>query len=823
MEKWKMGEIIAALPVLLYCSLVLFFAGLTQWMWNVHKTVGGVVLGCMLLGGVFYLVTTLMAVVFPSSPFRAPIVRWIYILFHLIFHPYLRKGPNSSVGNSEQSKRSFLRSLTGRLSQIWSAATNLHTYHSLIARIPSTFSQATVQERDQARINAERKHLISDSLAWLAQNISISSDSHDRLLLLADEASRLDESQQTSKKFLGIPWGEIFHLLGTNYVQAAASKELTEEDERDLAILLRCLRNPKIGPVIAPDQQEEYRGTGLKISTVDEENFNGMNPVYTLLRNIEFPVPLSIEQQVKLRVTSLNYTHNTLRSTKQLITLQRDLTSREKEDPWIDVIPLLCEDINSRDHENEQKRVDNLICLANRHRPPIQDVPLELKTWGDPVTVTRPSTLFYRLWCINWIETLVDNNHPHIHAIFRALRSAQKAALRLVDPPNRSDASKLIQSRRKGLNLADTLEALDDLIERGYHKEELNVIIQLLCNDLKGASSPLYKDLIPGGRKRFFESLQNPWLRLIGYAVIGNDKRLSPSLISDIEMPSSIGESFARYLLSEQTLADLSTLPRLRMRFLREFDRGQMKSFMVEALVDVNKLKQLRSEFHQPSLGVDFGGDFLLQAFHSPFSIGDGEYETQYGRIPDFLVHNNDGASEFIRRYSNQFINPYSNMKASTDCISYLLELCRDIKCNPGRLTCLLVHVVCSNLKYVKIWGNPVCVMDLCNVMEVIWECDLGERGTAHITDSYELARLFRECRDQVIGRWNAFRYHELGSLMGQISGKDDFRVKCNEVIHQLTSPPLTIFGLQMRRLITCTRSAVAVDAAAGMLGMYDM
>ncbi|PVG04026.1 hypothetical protein CPB86DRAFT_810533, partial [Serendipita vermifera] len=62
MEKWKMGEIIAALPVLLYCSLVLFFAGLTQWMWNVHKTVGGVVLGCMLLGGVFYLVTTLMAV-----------------------------------------------------------------------------------------------------------------------------------------------------------------------------------------------------------------------------------------------------------------------------------------------------------------------------------------------------------------------------------------------------------------------------------------------------------------------------------------------------------------------------------------------------------------------------------------------------------------------------------------------------------------------------------------------------------------------------------------------------------------------------------------
>ncbi|PVF91610.1 hypothetical protein CPB86DRAFT_669648, partial [Serendipita vermifera] len=78
MEKWKMGEIIAFLPVLLYCSLVLFFAGLSQWMWNVNTTVGGVVLGVMALGATFYMVTTMMAVIFPSSPFRAPIVRWIY-------------------------------------------------------------------------------------------------------------------------------------------------------------------------------------------------------------------------------------------------------------------------------------------------------------------------------------------------------------------------------------------------------------------------------------------------------------------------------------------------------------------------------------------------------------------------------------------------------------------------------------------------------------------------------------------------------------------------------------------------------------------------
>ncbi|PVF96698.1 hypothetical protein CPB86DRAFT_859904 [Serendipita vermifera] len=62
MEQWKMREIIAFLPILLYWSLVLFFAGIAQWMWNLHKTVGGVILGGMLLGAAFYITTTLLAV-----------------------------------------------------------------------------------------------------------------------------------------------------------------------------------------------------------------------------------------------------------------------------------------------------------------------------------------------------------------------------------------------------------------------------------------------------------------------------------------------------------------------------------------------------------------------------------------------------------------------------------------------------------------------------------------------------------------------------------------------------------------------------------------
>lgn len=322
-----------------------------------------------------------------------------------------------------------------------------------------------------------------------------------------------------------------------------------------------------------------------------------------------------------------------------------------------------------------------------------------------------------------------------------------------------------------------------------------------------------------------FESLHNPWLRFIGYAITGNTKRLGPSSISDTRMPRSIGDVFADYLLSDQPLVDLSILPQLRMRFLRDFDRYKMESFMMKALVDMNKLKQLQTEFNQPSLGVDFGGDFLLQVFHSPFSLGDGRlrYETHYGRIPDFLAHNSNQASEFIRRYSDKLGRPYSDMMASTDCISYLLGLCRDIKRNPGRLTHLLIHMVTSDLEYIKEFDNPICVMDFYEIIKVVKECGLGKDGTSHVTGSYELAGLLRKSRDEVTDRWGTCRRHSVfGGLMERVSGEGEFRVKCNEAIHQLTSQPLTTFGFQMRRLLTCARSTVAMDAAMGMLRMYD-
>jgi Family of unknown function (DUF6535) len=52
---WKMSEIIASLPLLLYCSVILFFGGLALWMWKVHNVVGLVVIGGAALASLFYI------------------------------------------------------------------------------------------------------------------------------------------------------------------------------------------------------------------------------------------------------------------------------------------------------------------------------------------------------------------------------------------------------------------------------------------------------------------------------------------------------------------------------------------------------------------------------------------------------------------------------------------------------------------------------------------------------------------------------------------------------------------------------------------------
>ncbi|KIM23320.1 hypothetical protein M408DRAFT_77782, partial [Serendipita vermifera MAFF 305830] len=58
-QTWKMGEIIAMLPLLLHASVFLFFAGIVVWMNNLHPLMYYICIGGAAIAATFYTVTVI--------------------------------------------------------------------------------------------------------------------------------------------------------------------------------------------------------------------------------------------------------------------------------------------------------------------------------------------------------------------------------------------------------------------------------------------------------------------------------------------------------------------------------------------------------------------------------------------------------------------------------------------------------------------------------------------------------------------------------------------------------------------------------------------
>ncbi|KAG9005791.1 hypothetical protein FRB94_001203 [Tulasnella sp. JGI-2019a] len=67
---WGLEPIIEILPTLLIISLALFFAGLSDYLWTVNKTVSVVVIAFASAGAVFYTFTVVAAAIYKDCPFQ---------------------------------------------------------------------------------------------------------------------------------------------------------------------------------------------------------------------------------------------------------------------------------------------------------------------------------------------------------------------------------------------------------------------------------------------------------------------------------------------------------------------------------------------------------------------------------------------------------------------------------------------------------------------------------------------------------------------------------------------------------------------------------
>jgi hypothetical protein len=82
-EEWKMAEIIAFLPIFLFLSLFLFLVGLADWLFQLHKAISALIILGVGFAAIFYISTTILSIIYVSSPFRTPVSRLIPHLFNV--------------------------------------------------------------------------------------------------------------------------------------------------------------------------------------------------------------------------------------------------------------------------------------------------------------------------------------------------------------------------------------------------------------------------------------------------------------------------------------------------------------------------------------------------------------------------------------------------------------------------------------------------------------------------------------------------------------------------------------------------------------------
>ncbi|KAG8923748.1 hypothetical protein FRC02_010927 [Tulasnella sp. 418] len=100
LTKWKLQAVVETLPTLLQFSLFFFFIGLIDFLWPLSTAVAILIILSAFLTHLFYIVTLLIGILYPHSPFQTR-------LTNVLRKRFIRKKPASSMDQSE--KKDILR------------------------------------------------------------------------------------------------------------------------------------------------------------------------------------------------------------------------------------------------------------------------------------------------------------------------------------------------------------------------------------------------------------------------------------------------------------------------------------------------------------------------------------------------------------------------------------------------------------------------------------------------------------------------------------------------------------------------------------------
>lgn len=233
-RKYKFKHFISALSSVIFVSLLIFMIGLAEWLWNVHRGIGVIIVVGTTLGACFYAITTLISLIDIAAPFQTPISRLILMWTSLMLNLFKR---------DEGSPR-WTTTAINRVKAIPQLLLKIRHF-SLLKFFKQVFKYRSILEsyenREQEAIKAAKEDIQISGLCWFAKSTSVGPRQRQAFVTTVQAILDLPQQKRRKDQIDAVPWKDIFLELYTPYINKADWREYSSEDLQGAVLLLRAM------------------------------------------------------------------------------------------------------------------------------------------------------------------------------------------------------------------------------------------------------------------------------------------------------------------------------------------------------------------------------------------------------------------------------------------------------------------------------------------------------------------------------------------------------------------------------------------------------
>ncbi|KAG8833556.1 hypothetical protein FRC18_003439 [Serendipita sp. 400] len=745
---WKLDTIIGALPILLHISVFLFFVGLTVWMWNVHRSIFGIVIGCAIISALFYGVTTLLVVFYPSCPYRTPLASWMYAFIRLFLSVVSSLISLVSWGRpGEKERQTKGEDDTKPEPPVW----------RLFGGLRSRFSQPSLTIRDDHFVLYSNESLTISSLVWLSNTISISPDIYQRLLVLINGfAANLHRPMDPTSRD-SVPWTNILRAIGTRYMALLQDSVTNEDILTSFAFQVRCLNNQYLKEIIDSVTRNDQSPT-----TTSDPNF----PLHLLLSWSKSFSPTNSESSIKQRVQD------------ELVLFDLTMPVLFREVEWLRLLreetPLFSignflQELKFIPRDKVQRALEAVLFSVCTGRLPWGPA-VQFGTSRDQIEVPS-SPLARKLRIIDWVKPLC--RHPHRDDILAAIsylgsRYPNTCPL-LLKPAANEEVAELIQRGPEGIVefvagkgvediLCEVLITFNDAVHRFENKykagELCGTMVLILCNELKGSRISLDKTLLGKSKRERLQVLSNTFFQLIACLTFGIEWKVewNPKFWNHIQEWPSLWIPITGLCLMQPPFIDATSIWQIRSKIWMYLNPESMSyvSCLEMLFKDINALKGLERGIRSFHGTGEETGDLLLAFLHLNCVYGWNSNLTSYNKMPE----------PYFALVPDIIVGETTNLRQSgaisQECLDYLSLVSHNLNAHPARVIRLLIELVRADINHSRLYRRP---SNLLNILKYARSNLMAKNLRPFSSSCRQLVYYIKESHQQFRDTWSEALY----------------------------------------------------------------